>query len=196
VRLAPEHDGALYLLGLIEKQADNTARSAQLLEKVVKLDPRNGDAYFALGQNYAKLDKTKEAIASWKRAIEINPNHAQALYSLSRAPESDPAEAERYRSRFAELQRTRQLTDRAETLSNFALSSAAARDWPQAVAQLKEAIEVCGECRSRATLHKNLGLIYCRSGEIKSGIVQLREARRLNPKDPEIETALRIVDKQ
>jgi Flp pilus assembly protein TadD len=55
---------------------------------------------------------------------------------------------------------------------------------------------VCGECRSRATLHKNLGLVYCRSGDVGNGIRELKTARELNPRDAEIETALAIVEKR
>jgi len=91
------------------------------------------------------------------------------------------------------LQRKRQITDRAETLGNFAIASAAARDWQQAVAQLKEALDICGACRARADLHKNLGLIYCRSGDTKHGEEELLEAQKLKPGDPEIQTALAIL---
>ncbi len=194
VKLAPENAPAIYLMGLMEKQSDNAQRSAELLEKVVVLEPRNADALFVLGQNYARLGKNSEAIARWKRVLEIDPQHAQALYNLTRILlKSEAAESQRYQARFSELQSQRQITDRAETLGNFAIASAAARDWQQAVAQLKEALDVCGDCRSRADLRKNLGLIYCRSGDTKHGEEELLEAQKLKPHDPEIQTALAIL---
>jgi tetratricopeptide (TPR) repeat protein len=194
VKLAPDDAGAIYLLGLIEKQADNAQRSAELLEKVVALEPRNADALFVLGQDYARLGNNSAAIARWKRVLEINPQHAQALYNLTRIlGKSEAAESQRYQARFSELQSKRQITDRAETLGNFAIASAAARDWQQAVAQLKEALEICGDCRSRADLRKNLGLIYCRSGDTKHGEEELLEAQKLKPNDPEIQAALAIL---
>jgi hypothetical protein len=61
------------------------------------------------------------------------------------------------------------------------------------VAQLKEAVAVCAGCRSQADLHKNLGLIYCRSGNVKGGLTELRIAQRLKANDPDIETALRVL---
>jgi tetratricopeptide (TPR) repeat protein len=194
VRLAPDNPSALYLLGLIEKQADNAQRSADNLERVVSLEPRNADALFVLGQDYARLGRNADAITRWKRVLEINPQHAQALYGLSRALGTAHAvEAQSYQARFAELQHQRQITDRAETLGNFAIASAAARDWEQAIAQLREALDICGDCRARADLHKNLGLIYCRSGNTKSGEQELREAQKLKSNDPEIQTALTIL---
>ena len=74
--------------------------------------------------------------------------------------------------------------DRAQTLGNFALSAAAAHDWPQAIAQLKEGLQVCGDCSALALLHKDLGLTYCRSGDLKNGLAELLEAKKLTPAGP------------
>jgi len=107
--------------------------------------------------------------------------------------DTEPARAAEYNQRFVALQRKRQITERADTLGNFALTAAAARDWAQAVAQLKEAIDVCGDCRSKADLHKNLGLIYCRSGDLVNGEKELRLAAKMKPADPDISTSLELI---
>jgi len=73
------------------------------------------------------------------------------------------------------------------------LAAAAARDWAQALAHLKEALEICGACRSRGDLHKNLGIILCMSGDLKNGASELQEAHKIKPDDPDIEQALRFV---
>ena len=85
------------------------------------------------------------------------------------------------------------VTDQAGTLSNFALASAAAHDVQQAVSQLREAIEVCGECSRRGDLHKNLGLIYCRSGDLENGVQQLKLAQKLIPADSDVVKSLQII---
>jgi Flp pilus assembly protein TadD len=127
--------------------------------------------------------------------VELNPEHGEALYNLSRhLSKSAPGEAKQYQERFAELQKKRRITDRAETLSNFALAAAGARDWNQAVSQLEEAVQVCGDCRSKPELHKNLGLIYCRSGNLEKGERELRIAQTLEPNDPVVKKSLAIVD--
>ena len=100
----------------------------------------------------------------------------------------------RIEERFEAFQRNKQVTDRAQILSNFALASASNGDWPKAIAQLKEALEICQECRSRGDLHKNLGLIYCRSGDIKNGQQQLSLARTLKPNDPDVLKSLKILE--
>ena len=193
VKLAPGYAPALYLLALIEKQAGNAPRSTELLRRVVAVEPNNGDALYMLGQNLARMEKPGEAIEQWKHVLAVNPGHAEALYNLSRAlAKSAPAEASRYQQQFKELQQKRQITDRAEMLGNFAITAAAARDWAQAVEQFKEALEVCGECRSLGDLHKNLGLIYCKSGDLAKGRLELEAARKLKPNDPDIEQALLV----
>jgi Flp pilus assembly protein TadD len=83
--------------------------------------------------------------------------------------------------------------DRAQTLGNFALASADAHDWPQAIAHLKEALDVCGNCSALSHLHKDLGLIYCHSGDFKKGRVELLEAQKLSPGDEDVAKALRLL---
>ena len=85
------------------------------------------------------------------------------------------------------------VTARATVSSHgIGLTSASAHDWPQAISQLKEGLELCGSCRALAQLHKDLGLIYCHSGDMKSGLLELLEAKKLTPEDPDIERAIRI----
>jgi Flp pilus assembly protein TadD len=80
-------------------------------------------------------------------------------------------------------------------LGNFALASPAAHDWPEAIAQLKEALKICEHCPALPLLRKDLGLIYCRSGDQKDGLAELLEAQKLAPQDPDIATALEILRK-
>ena len=188
---APE---ALYLLALIAKQRGEPERSRDLLARVVAAAPKHADAHYQLGLNYAQAGKAAAAAAQWKQAVAIDGDHPQALYNLARLLRaSDPAEARRYQARFEEGQRRRRVTDRAETLGNFALASAEARDWPQAVAQLAEAIQVCGDCSSKATLHKNLGLVHARSGNLERAEASLRLALRLLPSDEDIARSLDLI---
>jgi tetratricopeptide (TPR) repeat protein len=164
-----------------------------MLQKSAALDPKNPDSLFVLGQQLLRNGDRAGAIAQWRKVIEINPDHGEALYNLSRQlRESDPAEAQRFEARFAELQKQQHVMDRAQTLGNFALSAAAAHDWPQAIAQLKEGLQLCGDCSALPQLHKDLGLIYCHSGDMKNGLAELLEAKKLTPQDPDIDQAIRI----
>jgi len=134
------------------------------------------------------------AVEYWQRAVGVNPDHGQALYNLARAlRDASPAEAAAFQERFREHREERRITDRAETLGNFALASADARDWPQAVGQLLEAIDVCGECPTEALLHKNLGIIYARSGNLDKAEASLRVASGLLPSDEDIKISLQLI---
>ena len=97
-------------------------------------------------------------------------------------------------TQFKALQAAQHITDRANTLGNFALASAAAPDWPKAIDQLKEAISACGQCDSLAPLHKDLGLIYCRSGDYKNGRIELLAAQKLAPTDEDVKKALNLLE--
>ena len=66
-------------------------------------------------------------------------------------------------------------------------------EWNHAGAQLEEAVEVCGDCCSKGDLHKNLGLIYCRSGNLEKGERELRLAGSLKPDDPDVKKSLEIL---
>ena len=195
VRLDPQSADSWYLLGLIQKQIGNNDESIQLFEKAAKLDPGNPDALYMLGQGLLHKGDQAGAIAQWRRVITINPDHGEALYNLSRlVAKSNPEEAKQLQARFEDLQQKKHIMDRAQTLGNFALASAQAHDWAKAISQLKEGLEQCGNCSALPLLHKDLGLIYCRSGDLRNGLAELQEARKLTPNDPEIAQAIHLVE--
>ena len=193
VHLDPQYAEPWYLLGLIEKASGNAAAAVQALQKSAELDPKNPDTLFVLGQELLHNGDRAGAVAQWRKVIEMNPEHGEALYNLSRQlAQSDPDESKRFQARFEALQSQKQVMDRAQTLGNFALASAAAHDWPQAISQLQEGIQLCGGCTALGQLHKDLGLIYLHSGDTKNGLRELLEAKKLTPADPDIDKAIRI----
>jgi tetratricopeptide (TPR) repeat protein len=151
-------------------------------------------AWYSLGQCLKQESKENEAIAAWRRAIEIDPEYTPALFNLSRALDStDPAEAARLNARFAAVLKKKRVLDQSETRANGAMASIQAHEWPEAEAGLKEAIQICGECASRADLHKKLGLVYCQAGDIDNGEKELRFAQASEPDDPDIRRALALI---
>jgi tetratricopeptide (TPR) repeat protein len=165
------------------------------LQRVVELQPDNADAQYLLGQNLERLGKPDAALEHWKAAVSADPDHSQALFNLARALNKlhDP-EAQRYQDRFDALQKRQQVTDRIEQLGNFALEAANAQNWPQAMAQMREAIELCGNCPQSAHLHRNLGLFYGRTGKIDDAEKELRTALDLQPNDADAQRALTVLE--
>jgi tetratricopeptide (TPR) repeat protein len=194
VHLEPDYAPALYLLALAEKQGNHLARSTELFEKVIALQPGNPDAQFLLGQNLEHQGKTNEAVAHWRLTLEADPNYSQALYNLARALKqaSDP-EAQEYQDRYDTLQKNQQITDRVQQLGNFALAASNAQNWPQAFAQIQEAIELCGSCPEGEHLHKNLGWMYFRTGKLEEAEKELGIANNLNPSDDDAQQALAAI---
>ena len=155
------------------------------------MDPGNSDAQSLLGQSLDKLGKTREAIEHWKQAVRVDPDQSQALFSLVRTLGAlhDP-EAPQYRDRLVELQRRQQLTDRVTQMRNFALVAGKAQDWPQAIAQIRSVMELCGTCPQSVLLHKDLAYFYERTWKIKEAQEELEKAIALDPNDGAAQKAL------
>jgi tetratricopeptide (TPR) repeat protein len=99
-------------------------------------------------------------------------------------------EAKLYMERFQELKQRREIDDRVQNLGSYGLEAANAKDWPQAVRDFKEAIELCGLCASREDLHRNLGLIYILKGDQEEGRRELEMALKIKPNDRDARKAL------
>ncbi len=196
IRLQPDYADALYFLALAAKQENQVKRSTELLQRVVALQPDNADAQYLLGQNLEHSGDTPAAIQHWKAAVQADPNHSQALYNLAKSLNKihDP-EAKQYQDRFDALQKSQQIADRVSELGNFALEAANAQNWPQAVEQMNEAIQLCGNCPQSARLHKNLGLFYRRTGNIGEAKKELRTALELAPNDADAQNALAMLER-
>jgi tetratricopeptide (TPR) repeat protein len=196
VRLQPNYVGALYFLALATKQENQTERSTELLQKVVQLQPENADAQYLLGQDLDHLGDHQSAIEHWKAALRADPYHSQALFNLAKSlgKTHDPG-AKQYQDRFEALQKEQQLADRVSELGNLAIQAANSKNWPQALQQMNEAIQLCGNCRQSAHLHKNLGLFYDRAGNVDEAKKELRTALKLEPNDSDVRNALAALER-
>ncbi|MFZ1971254.1 MAG: tetratricopeptide repeat protein [Candidatus Acidiferrales bacterium] len=196
LRLEPNDAPALYFLALEAKQNNDLSRSTELFEKVIGLQPGNADAQFLLGQNLEHEGQTSEAVAHWKLALQADPNYSQALYNLARALKraNDP-EAQKYQDHYDALQKDQQVGDRVEQLGNFALAASNAQNWPQAFAQMQEAIELCGSCPDAGHLHKNLGWMYFRTGKLAEAEKEMGIAVNLNPSDGDAKQTLATIER-
>jgi tetratricopeptide (TPR) repeat protein len=192
--LDPASADAWYRLGIAQRELKQYDEAVSALRKALQLAPGNADASYLLGQSYQSLGKMDDAITAWRGALHNDPNNQQALYSLVRAlAKRDPAESARYQARLENLKGQRSQKEQAETLSNFAIAAAKENKWDDAIAQLRQAIQICGDCSSLAQLHKNLGLIQCQAGRFADCGTELRVALGKMPGDPEIRKALEIL---
>jgi tetratricopeptide (TPR) repeat protein len=195
--LQPDHVQALNLLAQVEKKVGNVSRSVEILDHLVTLEPSNSDAQLLLGRNLLILGKTDEAIHHLQLAVGASPNNEDALYSLSQAlSRVGSPEAKVFLERFQNLKQQREVNDRIQKLGSYGLEAANAKDWPQAVKNFKEALELCKPCASAEDLHRNLGLIYVLKGELEAGRRELEAALRLKPEDADARRALESLPKK
>lgn len=193
-RLAPNYPGPLYFLAVMDSPSP---RTVALLEKLIRLQPENSAAQYLLGQNLSHEGKTEEAIEHWKVAVKADPKNSSALYNLARAlAKTHDPEAKQYMERFQDLQKSSQMNDRVHQLNNFALEAARDHNWPLALSQLKEAIKACGQCQEIPTLHKNLGLIYARKGDVDDAVRELNLALKEDPRNADAQRALALLHQQ
>ena len=196
-RLSPNYPAPWYLLAFLESQANNLALSDQAIEKLVALEPRNAAAQFLLGQNLLRLGKREEAVLHWKLALEADPENREVLLSLAQTlDKAGNPDAKLYRDHFEALEKGQGLSARVERLNDSALEAANGRNWPQAVAQMGEALKACGQCQQLPVLHRNLGLIYARAGDIPNSERELRLALKLRPDDADALKAMEILEKR
>ena len=194
-RLAPDDPNALYLLALTEAQMGNLSRSAEVLDTLVRLEPIHSDGQYLLGQVMLRLGRTEEAIGHWKTAADANPNSLTVLHDLADLLRRiGSPEASGYEDRFEALQKNLRLTSPILLLEVFGREAAKTRNWPDAVGQFKEALRLCGDCGQSADLHRELGVVYCRQGEIGKAKGELREAGKLRPNDPVAVKTLQMLE--
>ncbi len=195
--LDPSHSDAFYLLAIAKRQAGDISRSLELVQRSIQLVPEQPRALYLLGQDLSSMGREDEAIVAWKRAAEIDPKSTEVLYKLTQVlREKDPSEATKYAAQLKAKLAEKQATSEADTLGNLALAAAERHEYTQAIEQLNKALQVCGECKEKGTLKKDLGLIEARSGNVSDAAITLREAAALIPSDPDIGSALTIVTRQ
>lgn len=193
--LAPDFPPLLYLLGLVERETGNFDASTKAFEKLVSLRPDNSAAQFFLGQNLLRQGKGDVAIKHWQAAVTADPENREALYylSLTFSRLHDP-EGKTWVRRFQEVTKGDHLSDRVESLNNFAIEAARDLDWTQAVEQLKQALQLCRNCKQLPVLHRNLGFIYARTGDTEDALRELSLALKLDPKDIDSLKAIHILE--
>jgi Tfp pilus assembly protein PilF len=188
---------ALMMLGMAESSLGRPEKAVELLQRSIALGWSDTAAHYKLARALLDLGRETEGVEHLKKAVELDSANSQAVFALMRVMAArNPTEAKQYGQQLRELKAESLAASRARALSNFALGAAKDEDWPKAMNQLREAIEVCGECPVRALLHKNLGLITAQSGDNAGAVAELAIAHKLDPDDRDIEYALELLRKR
>jgi len=194
--LDPNQPATLRMLGLAHLGMGEREKGVERLRESLDREPHNAAAHRELGKTLLDLGKREDGIAHLKRAVELDGRDSQAVFALMRVLTSaESPEAGHYAQRLRDLKTEELNTTQARVLSNLALGAAKDKDWVKAIAQLRDAVQVCGTCPEQANLRKNLGLILLQSGDAAEARMELKRALALNPEDRDTEYALRLAGK-
>ncbi len=85
LRKDPNHQRALYCLGLLHLHGGRPAEALPLFEQVAALDPNDGYAAYNTGRCFQEARNYEEAVLWFRRALQNDPHLASTYYSLSQA---------------------------------------------------------------------------------------------------------------
>jgi Flp pilus assembly protein TadD len=191
IALDPQYAEAQSNLGVLYGQQGKNAEAERLFVQASENNPQYSQAFANLGLIQASQGRLPEAATTLARAVKLDANNTAALTAYGMVLErlEHPSEALAAFRKVAELQ-----PKSPEAHLNLGNALADSRDWPQAIAQLKQAIEICGNCSVLPQLHKDLGLTYYHSGDLKNGRAELLVAQKQDPGDEEVTKSLRLLE--
>jgi protein O-GlcNAc transferase len=149
-------------------------------EKVVHLAPAIEQGHSALGTVYLRLGRTSEGIRELKKALALQPSDRSAMLNLALAYEQSGEAAEAL-PWFAKLEAASRVDKQAlplNVLVSYARALAAARQFPAAVARMKEAI---ARDSQNAEWQDELGSIYAQQQSWPEARQAFTAALQLNP---------------
>jgi tetratricopeptide (TPR) repeat protein len=85
LRVEPQHLDALFLLGMVARQAGRNDVACEYFGQVLRCKPDYAEAHNNLGNALAALGRLDEAAASYRRAIALKPDLADAHNGLGAA---------------------------------------------------------------------------------------------------------------
>jgi tetratricopeptide (TPR) repeat protein len=195
-QLAPNNPECLYYWGLLEKDRGNLTKQTSLFQQVVRLQPDNMNALLLLAQSLQHEGKGAEATSVLRHILQLKPDSENAIYMLSmELRRTNPEESKKLQQEYETEKRKDANLAQVKSLGNEAYVATSRKDWAEAIRILRKALDSCGGCEVAGDLHKNLGLALCQSGNLDEGKVELKEALKLKPNDPDIVKALRIASR-
>jgi|SRR5882672_1205317 len=76
---APDHAGALHLLGVLSAQYRNFEAAASFIGRASAIDPSNATIHYNLANVLRDLGRLEDALASYARAFALDPTYTSAL---------------------------------------------------------------------------------------------------------------------
>jgi len=194
-KLAPENADCLYYWSLLEREEGNLPKETELLQRLVKLRSNDERAWFSLGRSLSEQSRDQEAIPALRKAVALDPDAGGALYLLAKkVKQQNPAEYDQLMQRFQQTRDKSKDLDAIKSLGNQAYQASQRQDWPESIRLFREALASCDTCSIASALHRDLGLVLCRDGQIDQGKTELQTALAMDPEDRDAAQALKILN--
>lgn len=188
----PKSFDALYLSGILEREAQEYPAAIAHLKAAAALDPNHYDVRYHLGIALFRSQQNDAAREQLEKAVQLDPSEAEAHFQLAQVlralGQADLAQAQLkvYQQRMQELTRRTLAISKA----GQAAQSMSAGDAASAAALYREAIDAQP---NDAILQYNLGLALERTGDAEAERTALEAAVRLKPGFAEAENQLGYV---
>jgi predicted TPR repeat methyltransferase len=180
------HAGALHFLGLIAQRSGRTRRALRLLRQSVAVDSKTAMYRLNLGNLFFELGRTVEAFEAWELAGRLDDrcedaftnigltaaecgDHERAAAAFARVTEIDPDSA----AAFRRLARSLRALGRSEEARRAAARARELSLDPRALARF--------------------GVERVKADRVEEGLLALRRAVRLAPRDAEVHAQLASV---
>jgi tetratricopeptide (TPR) repeat protein len=194
-KLAPDNADCLYYWSLLEREEGNLPKETELLQRLVKLRSNDERAWFSLGRSLSEQSRDQEAIPALRKAVALDPDAGGALYLLAKkVKQQNPAEYDQLMQRFQQTRDKSKDLDAIKSLGNQAYQASQRQDWPESIRLFREALASCDTCSIASALHRDLGLVLCRDGQIDQGKTELQTALAMDPEDRDAAQALKILN--
>jgi len=184
VELKPDFPEGLNNLADDLARTGHASEALPLLGRALQLQPGYAHAENTLGVALMTLGRAEEGIRHLQRAIALKPDLAEAHYNLGLA-EAERGDFAAAIPHFVETVRLR--PDHAGAELNWGVALALSHRWPEARPHFERALELDSES---AVLHQTYGRVLLTAGELEAAVAQLREALRLNPELPGLQSDL------
>ena len=187
LKTAPEHFGAVCLLGGIATRLGKTELAAEAFGKAVALDPGDAAAHSNLGSAHRNQGKLDDAIACFRRALEIDPDLAETHNNLGHAL----ANQGKMDDAIACFRRALEVNPKlVETHSALGHALGGRGEIEEAIACFRRALEIKP---NYAPAHVNLGHAFRSQGKLDEAGACYTRAIKIRPDDAETHHGLGTV---
>jgi tetratricopeptide (TPR) repeat protein len=171
--------------GMAALQRNDLPAAQYSLEQAVKMEPASAAGWFLLAQTYAKRDNMKSALPAAQRASRNAGKDASILYNLSLFYR----DAELPDESIAHAKRALALEDSADVRTLLGKAFAQKKDWPDAVAQFREALRLTPYSEEPIF---NLAQACLQAQDFAAAVEVLEAGRKTFDKSPQLELALGV----